>query len=344
MIDINISNPKQLKSDTRQWNSGRVKLSVIGWDGKPDKNYIILEKNFFGKAIHPDQHFNLKQSDWENLKKLVDEEYLHFTGWKKFSSLSKENISELLESDPNLLTKIFIPENLTKLSSASLESLDKFIVNVYEIKKDMVDLIIKRLSETNTEDVDKFGSLLQDLKLSQVSMMASMVYQKLKIIDVLEQTVISRESKERDIHRIFESNPWLLGNSYEILKSEKTLSDYLNVHIKVDPETSKRPDIIAKIVPNSADLVLVEFKSPQVKLKAKNIGQVLEYEEIIRQYRPNTKLVHKFLLGYEKENSFVMSKDVEIKTFSEIISEKKQEYQEYQNVLELGKEIDTEID
>lgn len=342
MIDINNSGPKQLKSDTRQWNSGRVKLTVIGWEGKPDRNYIVLEKNFFGKTNNPDQRFNLKQSDWENLKKLIDGEYSHFTEWKKPTSLSEENIRELLENDPDLLSKIFIPNNLTKLSSVSLESLDKFIVNVYEIKKDMVDLIIKRLSETNTGDVDKFGSLLQDLKLSQVSMMASMVYQKLKIIDILEQTVISRESKERDIHKIFESNPWLLGSNFEILKSEKTLSDYLNVHVKEDPETSKRPDIIAKIVPNSSDLVLVEFKSPQLKLKAKNIGQILEYEEIIRQYRPNTNLVHKFLFGYEKDNNFVKSKDVEIKTFSEIISEKKQEYQEYQNVLELGKEVDTE--
>ncbi len=340
MDNIANSGPKQLKSDTRQWHGGRVKLAVIGWKGKPDRNYIVLEKNFFGKINHADQRFNLKQNDWENLKKMVDDEYAPFTEWKTMSRLSSADVDSLLVNDPDIFAKISISKNFTKLSDASLESLDKFIENIYETKKDLADLIIKRLSETNSDDVKKFGSLLQDLKLSQVSMMASMVYQKLKIIDLLEHTVISRESKERDIHKIFESNPWLLGNDYEILRSEKTLSDYLDIKIKTDPETSKRPDIIAKIVPNSTDIVLVEFKSPQVKLKAKNIGQMLEYEEIIRQYRPNTKIVHKFLLGYEKDNNFVMSKDVEIKTFSEVISEKKQEYQEYQKVLELGKEID----
>ena len=62
------SKPKQLKADTRQWNSGRVKFAVIGWQGKPDRNYIVFEKNFFGKSIYPDQKFNLRYADWLNLK------------------------------------------------------------------------------------------------------------------------------------------------------------------------------------------------------------------------------------------------------------------------------------
>ena len=50
--DISNNRPTQLKSDTRQWNSGRVKFAVIGWKGKPDRNYIILENYKFKRNIN----------------------------------------------------------------------------------------------------------------------------------------------------------------------------------------------------------------------------------------------------------------------------------------------------
>ncbi len=333
------SRPTRLITATRQWSSGRVKFSVIGWKDKPDRNYIILEKNLFGRTTNQDQKFNLRQNDWQNLKKLIDEDFQNTTGWNQGSDTIHESLDAFLLNDPDAISKVLASKNIAKLSDASMESLDGFLYKVYDVKRGHVDLIIQRLCEAGTDEVDVFGSLLEDLKLSQVSMMASLVYQKLKVLSLLEGLVMSTVSKEKDVHKIFESNPWLLGSNYEILKSEKTLSDYLDVEVKEDPETAKRPDIIAKIVPYVNDIVLVEFKSPQIKLKAKHIGQVLEYEEIIRRYRPNTRTVHKFLFGYEKDNNFVMSNDVQIKTFSEIISEKRQEFQEYQKVLESDKEI-----
>ena len=37
----NENRPKQLRADTRQWHSGRVKFAVIGWEGKPEKKELI---------------------------------------------------------------------------------------------------------------------------------------------------------------------------------------------------------------------------------------------------------------------------------------------------------------
>lgn len=343
MLELVDQGPKQLKADTRQWNSGRVKFAVVGWKNKPEKNYIVFEKNFFGSTKNPDQKFNLLHKDWDKLKQLIDEELTPTTGWSTpNSAINKEAIDLLIETDPDVLSKILSSKNLFKLSEASLESIDGIIVRVYELKKDKIDLILKKLAETSVDEIEKFGLLLKDLKLNQVSMMASLVYQKLKILELLESLVISKESSEKDIHKVFESNPWLIGNQYEIVKSEKTLSDYLNVNIKEDPEMGKRPDIIAKIIPRGDEVVLIEFKSPQIKLKAKHVGQILEYKSLILQYRPSTKIVHSFLFGYEKDNTFVSSNDVEIKTFSEIISERRSEYQAYQEILELGKEVDSD--
>lgn len=64
------------------------------------------------------------------------------------------------------------------------------------------------------------------------------------------------------------------------------------------------------------------------------------YKAIIEQNKPSAKEIHCFLYGYEKSPTFTKSKDVVIKTFSEIIAELREEYAEYSKVLETGKEID----
>src|SRR3989344_2685593 len=343
--EANQSKPKQLKADTRQWNSGRVKFAVIGWQGKPDRNYIVFEKNFFGKSIHPDQKFNLRYADWLNLKKLVDGELTNITEWEKtISVVDQKSLAKLIETDPDSLGKVLSNPNILKLSESSIESLDRLAIKLYEIKTDRIDLILKELSKSTSEDIVRFSSLLNDLKLNQISMMASLVYQKLKVIDLLEKTCCDTTRSERDVHEIFERNCWMMGKEYEIVQSDKSLSTYLGENMPVDTETRKRPDIIAKKIPYTENIVLIELKAPGVKLKANHIGQVLTYKALIQRNKPNVKNLHCFVYGYEKDTTFSMSNDAEIKTFSELISDLRAQYQEYQKVLEEGREIDEEIE
>ncbi len=339
------SKPKQLKADTRQWNGGRVKFAVIGWEGKPDRNYIVFEKNFFGKSIYPDQKFNLRYTDWLNLKKLVDGELTSVTEWEKtVSVVDQKSLARLIETDPDSLGKVLSNPNILKLSESSIESLDRLAIKLYEIKTDRIDLILKELSKSTSEDIIRFSSLLNDLKLNQISMMASLVYQKLKVIDLLEKTCCDKTRSERDVHEIFERNCWMMGKEYEIVQSDRSLSTYLGENMPIDTETRKRPDIIAKKIPYTEDIVLIELKAPGVKLKANHIGQVLTYKALIQRNKPNVKNIHCFVYGYEKDMTFSMSNDAEIKTFSELISDLRAQYQEYQKVLEEGREIDEEIE
>ncbi len=339
------SKPKQLKADTRQWNSGRVKFAVIGWEGKPDRNYIIFEKNFFGKSAYPDQKFNLRFNDWQNLKKLIDGELTSVTEWEKtISVVDQKSLTKLIESDPDSLGKVLSNPNILKLSESSLESLDRLAVKLYEIKADRIDLILKELSKSTSEDILKFSGLLNDLRLNQISMMASLVYQKLKVIDLLEKTCCDTTRSERDVHEIFERNCWLVGKEYEIVQSDKSLATYLADNLPADADTRKRPDIIAKKIPYTENIVLIELKAPGVKLKANHIGQVLTYKALILNNKPNVKNIHCFVYGYEKDTTFSMSNDAEIKTFSELISDLRAQYQEYQKVLEEGRESEEILD
>jgi len=55
-----------------------------------------------------------------------------------------------------------------------------------------------------------------------------------------------------------------MGRHYEIVQSDKPLSEYFATNVKVDPETGKRPDLILKTVPYSQD-VIMELKAPGTK-------------------------------------------------------------------------------
>jgi hypothetical protein len=337
--------PKQLKADTRQWTSGRVKFAVLGWEHRPEENYIIFEKNFLGQARTPDQKFNLRQRDWINLKKLIDGELQPITKWDAvIPAVDQGALSTLIAEHPDLFEKLLSNPNILKLSESSFESLDRLAVKLYEIKADRVDLILKELSKATGQDINLFGSLLEDLRLNQVSMMASLVYQKLKVLDLLERTCTNTNNLEKDVHDIFDANPWLVGKAYDIVQSDRPLSQYLQTKLQPDSESRKRPDLIVKTIPSTQNVLLIELKAPGIKLKAKHIGQVLEYKALIKNNKPNAPDIDCFVFGYEKDSSFLLSKDAELKTFSELISELRTEYREYSKIIESSKEAELPSD
>ena len=332
--------PKQLKADTRQWNSGRVKFAVIGWEGRPQDNYIVFEKNFFGQTRNLDQKFILRARDWNNLKKLIDGDLQQYSEWERtIPTVDLAALTGLIADHPDLFEKVLSNPNILKLSEASFESLDRIAIKLYEVKADRIDLIFKELSAASGRDLTRFSSLLEDLRLNQVSTMASLVYQKLKVIDLLERTCSNPRNLERDVHDIFDKNPWLMGKAYDIVQSDKPLSTYMAEHAPLD-EFKKRPDLILKTVPNTQDVILVELKAPGVPLKAKHIGQVLEYKGLILNNKANVRNIHCFVFGYEKDQTFVLSNDATIKTFSELVAELRAEYREYTRIIDGGKEVD----
>jgi hypothetical protein len=334
--------PKQLKSDTRQWTSGRVKFSVIGWEGRPQENYIVFEKNFFGNSKIPHQKFILRFKDWTNLRKLVDGDLQKYSEWEKtVPNLNQESLTDLISQNPDLFEKVLSNPNIVRLSDASLESLDRIAIKLYEVKTERIDLIFRELSKASGEDLTRFSSLLEDLRLNQVSTMASLVYQKLKVIDLLETTCSNPTKVERDVHDIFDKNPWLAGKAYEIVQSDRSLSMYVGERAPLDLDLKKRPDLILKTIPTTQDIVLVELKAPGVPLKARHVGQVLEYKALIYKNKPNVRNIHCFVFGYEKDQSFQPSKDVDMKTFSELVAELRGEYREYTKIIEGAKEVES---
>jgi len=257
--------------------------------------------------------------------------------------LTEQQALGLIARSPELIEVILRSPNLGNLSAASLEALDRLALRVFEVKKEHLDLIFKRLSESSTQTIESFSNLLGDLRLNQVSLLSDLVYQKLKTLDLLETVTRDVKSTESAVHRIIERNSWILGKGFEIVRSDKPLATYLDTKVRDDPGTLKRRDLIVKRVPNSNDVVIVELKAPGIRLGAANIGQVLEYKAIVKRHRPNIGQIHCFLFGYEKGDTFTKSSDVEIQSFGELIANLRDEYREYSELLEEGRQEEASV-
>jgi hypothetical protein len=282
--------------DTRTWSSGNIKFTVLTVEGHPESNYITLQKILIGKP-------------------------------------SKVGLQRFMEN-PELVDKILEAPNLKSLSSASFEYLNRLAMKVFRVQSKNLDLVLKNLAKASPREFIQFASLLTDLRLGQVATLANLVKQKLEIIGLFEKLTTQEKTREKEIHKVIEQNPWIANKSYEILASDKPLTDYLSKNAKDDPELKMRPDLIAKRVPYQDQIVLIELKRPAVKLKSTHIGQILEYRDLILQFKPGTKSIDCFLFGYQKQHSSLESKDVTIRTFSELASSLRDEYQAYLKVLE----------
>ena len=106
------------------------------------------------------------------------------------------------------------------------------------------------------------------------------------------------ESKtlEKEIHKIFESNIWLLNKEYEVWSSNNQLKTVLNECFdeQYRDKENLRPDIVCKTYSNKA--IVLEFKRPSEKISLQNLIQVMRYRTIIKKSMPNLE-VTTYLIG-----------------------------------------------
>lgn len=340
---------KVLKRVTKKWSSGITTLAVLGNNEHPDLNYIILDRKLLGRP-GKNQFFNLHFEDWTKLKEVVEGDTADDHQWpieKQAISESEalQKVNEILGKDPDFLAKVLANPHISKLTSASFEALDRLGIRIYEIKAQNVEFLLKKLSEAKEGELISFVGILNQLKIGQISTIAELVRKKIAIIKLLEKLLLLKDTKEKEIHQLLEKNLWLLSNSYDLIRSDKTLADYLQQNIKIDPVLGERPDLIVKtFLQDEYHVVIVELKRPSIKLHAKHIGQVLEYKGIIQNHNPKIKEIELFLLGYDIDENMPRGlQDLVVDVLENVINRKRHEFDEFLRVLEASKEDEYEI-
>ena len=154
--------------------------------------------------------------DWTNLKHLIEVDLsekhqwvLQNSGITVIHGDKTNELARLVQENPELIDKILEAPNLKSLSSASFEYLNRLAMKVFKVQRKNVDLVLKNLARASPQEFVQFASLLTDLRLGQVATLANLVKQKLEIIALFEKLTTEETTREKEIHKLIEQNPWI---------------------------------------------------------------------------------------------------------------------------------------
>jgi hypothetical protein len=228
--------------------------------------------------------------------------------------LNKPGIKERLDKMPEHVrgTAIKVVRSVsTKLRNVDedeAEELIEWILRYFE--SNILRELMKAIVAADSTDVRRLAGLVQDWGLKQVSSVVDIIKTQIQIIEKLEKLVGSEATLEIDLHKLIESNLWLIKEGLELWSSDKPLKKLLNGKLDKIYASRKsiRPDLIALSRNSGNEAVILEFKKPAEKIKATHVAQVMEYEGIIKKHRPNITFVT-YVVGRQYDSSVLAMKD-----------------------------------
>lgn len=198
-----------------------------------------------------------------------------------------------------------------KLKTASDEdakNLIEWILRYYE--SNVLKELMNAIAAADIHEAEKLADLVNEWGLSQLNSVAGIVKTQISIISRLEELVASDKAYEIDLHKLVESNLWLVKEGLELWSSDKPLKTLLDGHVELlyKDREDLRPDLICRSRDEGQDAVILEFKRPKEKIKMEHVTQALEYEGLIKKHRPNIQFVT-YVVGREYDPSVLAIRD-----------------------------------
>lgn len=200
---------------------------------------------------------------------------------------------------------------IAKLKTASDEdakNLIEWILRYYE--SNVLKELMNAIAAADIQEAEKLAALVNDWGLTQLNSVAGIVKTQIDIIARLEELVSSNKAYEIDLHRLVESNLWLVREGLELWSSDKPLKTLLDGHMDqlYKDREDLRPDLICRSRDDGDDAVILEFKRPKEKVVMDHVTQALEYEGLIKQHRPNIDFVT-YVVGREYDPAVLAIRD-----------------------------------
>jgi len=180
-----------------------------------------------------------------------------------------------------------IIEKLKTASDDDATKLIEWILRYYE--SNVLKELMNAIASADIKEAEKLGGLIQEWGLSQVNSVVGIIKTQIGIIVRLEELVASDKAAEIDLHKLIESNLWLVREGLELWSSDKPLKTLLDGHISdlYKDRQDIRPDVVCRSRNDGNEATILEFKRPKEKIKMEHVTQALEYEGLIKKHRPN---------------------------------------------------------
>ena len=197
------------------------------------------------------------------------------------------------------------------------------------MERDDYWLVVQNIDAARTSDITKLSEALEAFGLLELVLIAERARHRLTFIDSLDALIAEPKTLESEIHTAMEKSLWLLGPSYSMMSSNKTLArvieDYTNKKY-TGSRKSKRPDLLLATDPGDRFL-LVEFKRPDHALNRDDESQAKQYRDDLTPHL-QSKPIDILLLGGRrdpKQTALYDTADTKFMTYNDILSRSREE-------------------
>ena len=198
--------------------------------------------------------------------------------------------------------------------------------------------------------------LLTDWSEIEAKEYAKISLGRMKTIDQFDKYIQDNASENKVIQKFLEEFPWLLDPKMEKFEREVTFTNLLKTQFpdnQEEIESNRRIDFLC--TRSSGVVHVIELKRPNIKLTVKQIQQIAEYVEFIRNKCPQSAdKIKGYLIsdnmiyepGAETIREALESKDIYVKSYTDLLAEarlyNKELYDRYTNIEKKKKELVTE--
>ncbi len=190
----------------------------------------------------------------------------------------------------------------------------------------------QELDEMNSLDDERAIKLLVDWRNIEAKEYAKIAMGRISTIGQFGKYVNENASESKILQKFLEEFPWLLDPKMSKFEREVTYSNILkeNFDDTFLPESNRRIDFLCTA--QNGIIHVIELKRPNIKLTVKELQQIAEYVEFIRNHYPQTT---KDVIGYLVSDNMrfepgatIMRKGLEtqgiyIKSYSDLLREAK---------------------
>jgi hypothetical protein len=191
-------------------------------------------------------------------------------------------------------------------SDEKVEVLVSVVLDGFE--KDDYWQVLRQIDDSRDSDIETFVSALEEFGLLDMALMANQAQSRLKLLDSLEELIRNSDTLEMAIHKVVETNLWVLGYEYSLIASNKTTARTIEEYTKnkfVGNRAAKRPDLFLAQNPRG-NYLLIEFKRPSKPITREDQNQAAEYRDDLE---PKFGEIEILLLGKCRDSKALIQND-----------------------------------
>jgi hypothetical protein len=203
-----------------------------------------------------------------------------------------ENRRRFAEQAVHRILKRFYGETIERIETIVDVALDA-------MEHDAYWEVLERINEARDTDVSSFAAALEQFGLLELSTIGTQASYRRSFLDFLDQLVQNVATLEKDAHRAFENNLWMLGRRYSMMSSNVTLKSVIETYCDTafkGSRAAKRPDLLLSQDYGDSYL-LIEFKRPSHSITRDDIAQAEKYRDDLSSRISSTSKMDIMLVG-----------------------------------------------